>query len=59
MESLSALLTLCEENLPVTMGFPSQRASNANLISKFNSFETDNFLTHLVGMAIIQNMIFV
>ena len=29
METFSELLALCEENPPVTGGFPSQRASNA------------------------------
>ena len=31
METLSALLALCEENSPATGGFPSQRASHAQL----------------------------
>ena len=31
MERLSTLLALCEGNPPVTGGFPSQRASNADL----------------------------
>ena len=31
METLSALLALCEGNPPVTGGFPSQRSSNADL----------------------------
>ena len=31
MEKLSALLALCEENPPVTGGFPSQRVSDAEL----------------------------
>ena len=31
METLSVFLALCEGNPPVTGGFPSQRASNAEL----------------------------
>ena len=31
MEKLSTLLVLCKEKPPVTGGFPSQRASNAEL----------------------------
>ena len=36
METLSALLALCEGNPLVTIGFHSQRASNANLWCFFN-----------------------
>ena len=34
-ETLSTLLALCEGNPPMTGGFPSQRASNAELIFAF------------------------
>ena len=34
METLSTLLALCEENTPVTGGFPPQRASNAEFWNK-------------------------
>ena len=33
MEMFSTLLTLCEGNPPVTGGFPSQRASNVDMLS--------------------------
>ena len=31
MDTLPVLLALCEWNLPVTIGFPLQSASNANI----------------------------
>ena len=36
METRSALLALCEGNLAVTGGFPSQRASNADFYVFFD-----------------------
>ena len=40
-ETFSAVLVLCEGNVPVTDGYPSQKASNAFLIISFILAETN------------------
>ena len=49
MEMLSALLMICEENLLVTGGFPSQRACNARLWWFFCCYKKNKLLNKYVN----------
>ena len=56
MENFSSLLALCEENPPVTGGFPSQRPMTHSFDVFFEQTVEQNIATPVISDAIVAIM---